>query len=257
MSFSFAERGRLIRLELGLADHHVAICLSRLRWVSPEMKRLLQKESLWEDLIQELYATAFEAWKSGIDDIETRRFAQRRIYAFLRACGFRKGYLQRWTRSEKSFAAVFKDGYFDKGIAPREYPPLRFARREYDGDHLDEKILAFLRKHPEGLARCQIGMRFQIPVQEVDRYLAPVIKQGEVVEIKRENTRGRPLSPLLVVVEPGQALPEPKMVKTEQTERIRKAYFVDGWSIKRINRELHHDKRIIRRAIYGIHIKRR
>ena len=235
-----------MRIKLGPAGHHAALCISRVRWISSYMRELLWKESLWEDLIQELLAAAFEAWKSGMDDIETRRFAQRRMYAFLKANGFRV-YCHRWVRLEKCFAAVFKDDYFDKGIAPRDYRPPRFIRRKHDDDHLDENILALLRKHPEGLARWNIAARFQISVQEVDRYLAPMFKQGEVVEVKRGNTRGRPRSPLLLIA--GVPIPEQKNVIAERDERIRQAYFADGWSIKRINRELHHDKRIIRRAI--------
>lgn len=119
---------------------------------------------------------------------------------------------------------------------------------------LDEKMLYFLRKHPEGLTRSKVAMLlwplFQISVQEVDRCLAPMIEQGKVVEIKRENTRGRPLSSLLVAPEPGQAPPEPKMVKTEQTERIRHAYFVEGKGIKRIAKEFHHCRRTVRKAIH-------
>ena len=127
----------------------------------------------------------------------------------------------------------------------------------FDGgrDHHDEKILAFLRKHPEGLTRWKLGVNFLIPVRKVSSYLAPMIKKGEVIEIKRESTRGRPPAPLLFIA--GATIPEQKNVVAERDERIRQAYFVEGWSIKRINRELHHDKRTIRKAIYGIKIKRR
>ena len=44
-------------------------------------------------------------------------------------------------------------------------------------------------------------------------------------------------------------LAKKEMEAKERDERIRHAYFVDGWSIKRIIRELHHDKSLIRRAI--------
>ncbi|MBT7325824.1 MAG: IS21 family transposase [Anaerolineae bacterium] len=39
------------------------------------------------------------------------------------------------------------------------------------------------------------------------------------------------------------------MVKVEEYEEIRKRYFVDGWSIRKINRELKHCRRTIRKAI--------
>ena len=39
------------------------------------------------------------------------------------------------------------------------------------------------------------------------------------------------------------------MLKVEDYEKIRKAYFVAGWSIRRISRELHHCRRTIRKAL--------
>ncbi|MCP5016592.1 MAG: IS21 family transposase [Ketobacter sp.] len=39
------------------------------------------------------------------------------------------------------------------------------------------------------------------------------------------------------------------MIKVEAYEEIRKRYFVDGWSIRKINRELKHCRRTIRKAI--------
>jgi hypothetical protein len=233
-----------MRIDLGPANHHAALCISRLRWLSIDMKDLLRKEGLWEDLIQELYTAALFAWKHGMDEAETRRCAQRYIYAFLKAYGFRV-YCKGYVRPEIPLFGVFTD-VFNRGIAPRDAMP--FISR--NDDHLDEKILDFLRKHPEGLTRAKVAMSFQIPVQEVDLYLAPMIEQGKVAEIKRENTRGRPLSPLLIAPEPGQVLPEPKMVKAEQMERIRQAYFVEGKSIKQIAREFHHCRRTVRKAIH-------
>jgi hypothetical protein len=110
----------------------------------------------------------------------------------------------------------------------------------------------YLKKHPEGLSRRMFCHRFQIPVQEVSLYMSRLIRTGLVVEIKRENTRGRPLTPLLVALEPSQTLPEPKMVKSAQTERIRHAYFVEEKSIKQIAREFHHCRRTVRRAIKAV-----
>ncbi|MBA7469520.1 hypothetical protein ES707_04791 [subsurface metagenome] len=193
--------------------------------------------------MQELRSAAFEAWKSGMDDAETRNFAQRRLYAFLKSYGFRL-YLGGWHRCERTLESVYP-GMFDRGIAPKDDSPMGLISR--GDDHLDEKILALLRKHPEGLTRWKLSTRFQIPIWEVSSYLAPMIKKGEVIEIKRENTRGRPPTPLLFIA--GAKIPEEKHVKEERDERIRQAYFKEGWSIKRINRELHHDKRTIRRAL--------
>ena len=114
---------------------------------------------------------------------------------------------------------------------------------------LKTKVFAILKSHPEGVTRRDISNRLNLSRREVNRHLAPMIKQERVVEIKRENTRGRPLSPLLVAVEYTLTLPKPIMVKAEQADRIRQAHFVEGWSIYRIKKELHHDKRTIRRAL--------
>jgi hypothetical protein len=234
-----------MRVDLGPANHHAALCISRLRWLSVDMKDLLRKEGLWEDLIQELYAAALFAWKQGMDEAETRRYAHRRIYAFLKAYGFRL-YCRGYVRPEMPLFGVFAD-VFNRGIAPRDAPAMPFISG--NDNHLDEKILDFLRKHPEGLTRAKVAMNFQISVLEADLHLAPMIEQGKVAQMKRENTRGRPPTPLLVALEPGQVLPEPKMVKAEQMERIRQAYFAEGKSIKQIAREFHHCRRTVRKAI--------
>jgi hypothetical protein len=232
-----------MRIDLGPANHHAALCMSRIRWLSLQMRIILKKEGIWEDLMQELYSAAFDAWKSGMDDAETRSFAQKRIYSFLKAYGFR---LQcgHYLKPEKALDSVY-EGIFDRGLAPRDYQPGYFISQR--DDHLDEKLPALLRKHPEGLTRWQISARFQIPVREVNWYLDSMIKKGEVVEIKRENIRGRPLSPLLFIA--GAEKPEGNMVKTERDERIRQAYFVEGKSIKQIAKEFHNNRHIVRRAI--------
>jgi len=46
----------------------------------------------------------------------------------------------------------------------------------------------------------------------------------------------------------GATIPEEKNVAAERDERIRQAY-LEGWSIRRISRELHHTAKTIRRAI--------
>jgi len=232
------------RIDLGSANHHAGVCISRLRWLGSLMKELLRKEGIWEDLIQELYAAAFFAWKQGMDDAETRRYAMRCLYAFMKSYGFR----------------MYRGGYykFEKGLPdnlsgdinfPPDFVPYSAIFR-FDSDHLEDTILDFLKKHPEGLTKRRVSARFQIPVHEASMYLSYLIKKGLAVEIKRENTRGRPLTPLLVALEPGQTLPKPKMVKSGQTERIRHAYFVEGKSIKQIAREWHHDRGTVRRAIH-------
>jgi hypothetical protein len=110
------------------------------------------------------------------------------------------------------------------------------------------RILVILKSHPKGITRREIAAPLQVPVREVDWLLTPLIRRGLVFAVRRENTRGRPLSPLLFII--GAEIPEEKMVKTERDERIRQAYFTEGCSIKQIAREFHHCKRTVRKAIY-------
>jgi len=115
-------------------------------------------------------------------------------------------------------------------------------------DHLDERVLNLLRENPQGLTRSDLSTRLLIYVRELNLLcLNQLIKSKQILAVKRESTRGRPPTPLLVIA--GATIPEEKNVAAERDERIRHAYFIEGWSIKRINRVLHHDKRTIRRAI--------
>jgi len=236
----------MTRVNLGPANHHAAICLSGLRFLSPNMKALLRRQGIWEDLMQELRLAGWKAWKMDMDDRQTRNLTARSMYAFFKAYGFYR-YRGGYVRPDRSFSAVFKFDVGDSGIPNKGEPIMPFLPK--DGDHLDEKMLALLKEHPEGLTRRQIAMRLQIPVLEVKCYLAPLIRKRLVLEISRENTLGRPLSPLLVATETGYPMPEPRKVAQERDERIRHAYLVEKKSIKRIQRELHHDKRTIRRAL--------
>jgi len=234
-----------MHLDLGPANHHAEVCISRIRWLPPALREILQKQGLWEDLMQELYTAAFSAWEQGMDNAETRRYAVRCLYAFLKSYGFRP-YRRGFYRLERPLFSLYD---FNQGIPDKNVTPHQFS---FGTDHFEDKILDLLKKHPEGLPRRKVCSCFQIPIHEASMYLAYLIKKGLVVEIKRENTRGRPLTSLLVVPEPGQVLPEPKMVKSAQTERIKHAYFVEGKSIKGIAREFHHDRRTVRRAIKAV-----
>jgi len=238
-----------MRADLGPANHHAAICLSGLRFLSPGMKALLRRLGIWEDLIQELHLAGWKAWKMDMDDRQTRNLAARSIYAFFKAYGFYR-YRGGYVRLDKPFTSVFKYEVSDRGIPDRGEPVIPLLSK--DRDHLDEKMLTLLKEHSEGLTKRQIAMRFQIPVLEVKCYLAPLIRKRLVLEISRENTLGRPLSPLLVATGTGHLLPEPRKVARERDERIRHAYIVEKKSIKRIQRELHHDKRTIRRALEAV-----
>ena len=51
--------------DLGEANIYARMCLSRLRFVTCLLKDELRRDGLWDDLIQELYVTAFEAWRQS------------------------------------------------------------------------------------------------------------------------------------------------------------------------------------------------
>jgi hypothetical protein len=128
-------------------------------------------------------------------------------------------------------------------------PLLFIAGAEIPGKKVvkDERILELLRKNTQGMSRRDISARLKVSVWELNPYINQLIERQQVIAVRREKTRGRPLSPLLFIA--GAEIPKEKMIKIERDDRIRQAYFIEGWSIKRIKRELHHDKRTIRRAI--------
>jgi len=114
----------------------------------------------------------------------------------------------------------------------------------------DESILELLRRNTQGMTRTDISACLKVSVWKLNPYLNPLIESQQVIAVIRENTRGRPPSPLLLIA--GAEIPVEKKLKIERDDRIRQAYFIEGWSIKRIKRELHHDKRTIRRAIQKV-----
>jgi hypothetical protein len=213
------------------------------------MRDLLRKEGIWEDLIQEMYAAGWQAYKQQLDDDETRRFSARRLYAFLKAYGFHRCHRQN-VKLEVPFSAAFHYNINDRGIAQKDRTPLPY----FSSDHLDEKMLAYIRNHPQGLTRARIAASFQIMVIEVQRYLTRFKEKGLVFEIRRESIRGRPAGSLFFAT--GQTAPNIKAVATERDDQIRHAYFEERKSIKQIAREFHHDKRTVRRVVRAEQAKR-
>lgn len=115
------------------------------------------------------------------------------------------------------------------------------ARNWYD---LEETILSLLRDNG-GMSRRDLYTRLNLSPRELGWYCDPLVRQGLIREVKRENGRGRPPTPLLVAAQPGEPLPEPK---PDKMERIRQAY-LEGKGIKQIAREFHHATRTVRKAI--------
>jgi len=145
-------------------------------------------------------------------------------------------------KEEKRYLKHWQDEHWEK-----EHP----ASFNWGRDHLDERILELLRENPKGLTRSGLSKHLLVFVREVNWYLDQLLKDQQVIAVRRERiTRGRQWTPLFFIA--GADIPEQKNIVAERDERIRQAYFTEGWSIRRIIRELHHDKRIIRRAIDGI-----
>jgi len=212
--------------DLGEANLHVRVCFSRLRFVTCLLKDELRRDGLWDDLIQELYTTALEAHQHRMNEHETYRYAGRRIYAFLKACGYRM-YRGAYIRPEKPFALVFKDiDNIDEILQPLESP----ARPYFSSSNLGERIMNIIRRAAEGMKKSELCGRLQISVQELEWHLSPLLKSQRIIEVKRVNWLGRPLRTLLVIA--GAPIPE-------------------GKSIKRIAREYHHDKRTVRKVVYA------
>jgi len=231
--------------ELGPASSAARLCFSRLRFLPTWLKEQLRHEGIWGDLVQETYCTAWEAWRKQLSELETNRFMARRVYAFLRNYGYRV-YRHRYYKLDKLLSDIAQDEIHGEKILEMAMvnPAPTLVRR---WDHLGEEILALLERSAGGLSKRDVYTRLCISPRELDWYCSPLIKKGLIFEVRRENTRGRPLTPLLVAA--GQALPMPKMVKTEQMERIRQAYFLEGKSRKQIARKLHHDRKTVREAI--------
>jgi hypothetical protein len=135
---------------------------------------------------------------------------------------------------------AYLNGWREKG---REEKPKRMpVRNWYD---LEETILSLLGNNG-GLSKRDLYTYLVISPRELDPHYASLVRQGLIREVKRENGRGRPATPLLVIVRPGDPLPEPK---PDKMELIRQAYFVEQKNITQIATELHHSKKTIRKAI--------
>ena len=234
-----------MRYEMGEANNHARWCFSRLRFISCLLKDSLRREGIWDDLTQQLYATAYQAWQQEMTIGETRRYASRQIHAFLKSYGY-KAYRNSYIKLENAFSGVFQDWQVDNLASPEE--PSQRCVRHYplEDHHLKEQIVNTLKRKPEGMTRSGLSMYLEAPVKELQWYLDSLVKNGRVIEVKREAWEGH-ITPLFLIA--GAEIPEQKRVKTETYERIRHAYFVEGKSANRIAMEYHHNWNTVRKAI--------
>lgn len=230
-----------MRYEMEEANDHARWCLSRLRFMSCLLKDQIRQDSLWDDFIQELYATAYDAWQQKMTIVETRRYAGRQIHAFLKSYGY-KAYRNTYIKQENAFSGVFQDWQVTDLPAPE-----RPLHKSFDYDvGLKESILRNLSNHPQGMTRSRLSMNLEAPVKEIQRFLDSLLKEGRVIEVKREVWDGH-ISPLYLIA--GTRIPEQRNIHTDMYERIRRAYFVEGKSMNWIALEYHHGWSTVLKAI--------
>lgn len=228
-------------------DPMAKACYRAVRYLPILLRDKLHQEGIWEDFRQELRLVAWEAEREHLSEGDTFRLAARRIYAFLRAYGYWV-YRHCYYKPEKPLSSLISaededdEARQEERLLAREIPaPAYIAWRE----PLDERVMALL-KASGGLSKRDLYYRLGISARELEWHLSPLLKQGLVIEVKRPN-RSRPLTPLLLAVEPGQQLPLSPVV--DRDEQIRHAYFVEGRGIKQIAREFQHSKRTVRDAL--------
>jgi len=209
--------------ELGPAANNVIrMCFAKFRFIPACLKDELHKAGVWDDLVQETYLTAWEAWQNRLSLKASDCLIGRRIRDFFKAYGYHRHW-HGYYKLDKAFSAIAQDGaHLEKLLARANAAP----RPIFSGDHLEEKILAILRENPGGMVKWKLYSRLGISAQELEWQCRPLIEQGLVAEVKRENVHGRPLTPLLVAVQPDIALPAPELAKTENFELGR-----NGWKL--------------------------
>jgi hypothetical protein len=231
--------------ELGEADNHVKWCFSRLRFMSSIVKDKLKKDSIWEDFLQELYATGYIAWQQKMDMAETRRYASRQIHAFFKEYGY-KAYRNTYIKMDQSFSAVFADWQVNNLGSP-EVPVVK----DTAGDrYLQEHIVNILKRKPTGMTRADLSTFLEVPVKELQWHLDTLLKERRIIQVKRESYEGSPPTPLFFIT--GAVVPEQRMVKTEMYENIRRLYFSEGKTMDEIASSCHHSLHTICKAIHSV-----
>ena len=231
-----------INSELAPADDLAGACFSTLRFMPERIRWQLHKAGLWEDLVQEIYLTAWQAYREGLDRHEASRLMGRKIYAFLKAYGYRP-YRKSCIRMEVSFGEVYPWEVSDRGIPASCETPRPFAGK----DGLGDRILEILQRRPEGLTKRNLATWLGISVDEVSSQVAPLIKSSKIVAVERENWKGRPLTPLLFSA--GAQLPAQTNTRAEARSRILHDYFVEGKAIKRIAKDYGHCHKVVGRLV--------
>mgnify|MGYP001053775543 CR=1 FL=1 len=242
-------------------DHMAALCFRsvKFRIINASLGHTLRREGIWEDLIQEIYAAAWQAWHEQMSRENALRLTGRRINAFLKSYGFHHNGWKREVPTPhedllgRLAASQVQEEEYD-GITSKAAEAIAVKRphgkRLNRGLSAEDKILIILRESPDGISKADLYRRLQIRAKEFDYLLAPLVMSGEVIEVKRQNTIGRYPTPLLFI---GTAeIPQEMLAVTDKRAQIRKAYFEEGKSIKRIVREYHCSKKTVHRIVRAV-----
>ena len=226
------------------AAHPVRQCYWAVRCLSVLLRDKLHQEGLWPDLMQEIEIAAWEAGREGLSDRDARRLAARRLYAFIRSCGYipyRKGYY----KPESTFASAFGSmtGELQDIVVSRARPMPGFVA--WWREHKDT-VLTVIRESPSGISKRDLCCSLRISRRELDWQCEPLVQQGLVKVVKRSNLVGRPRTPLLV--EASVRIPEEDVIQVDRDEEIRRLHLA-GMGVKRIARQLHHSRKTVTTVI--------
>ena len=234
--------------DMGAAGDHTRWTFSRLRFVSCLLKDKLKSDGIWEDFMQELHGAAYLAWQHDMSMPETRRYARRRIHAFLKQYGY-KSYRNGYIKADQCFSAVFPDWQVSNLAAP-DIPANRFRWEDTPGDnHIKEHILSLLKRKAKGMTRSDLCPYLGVPAKEIQGYLDSLLKENRIAQVPRESYQGSQPTPLFFIA--GATIPEQKRVKTENYAELRRLYFSEAKTTRQIAREGHHSLRTIHRAIHS------
>lgn len=201
MKTSWIERPRNSNLLAGHpAEDHARFCFSKLRFYPVGLKDDLRQRGLWDDLAQELYRIALDAWQAGKTPQEMGGMATRELRAFLRAYGYqRRG--DSFVQPETVLSGIGEESEADweNILAGAMVLPASYSAPA----GLEEAILTILRKHPDGFSQHQVNHRLQQRASGavVSDCCARLVMRGLVREVPRRrngNTGGLP-GPLLML----------------------------------------------------------
>ena len=243
-------------VDVGEANQHVKWAFSRMRYITATIRDMLKRDEVWPDLAQEIYAAAYECYKRNLDAQQTRNLTQSRIRFFFKNYGYRE---HRFTvfKQEVPFS-VFSSQFHDDGDVYEyimENVRTKHSKREHDPDsctlrHMEEKIFATLRRHPQGVNRYIMSRRLGLEVQETQHYLDKLIAENRIVCVERDNCKGTRvssrISPIYFVA--GGEIPQ-RSIRNEVAEAIRHAYFVEHKTRHQIHKETGRNYWTILRAV--------